>query len=62
MFGGKQWACPFVQREHLKPGAAVTGPVLVEESGSMTVVPPGWDLKIDDAMNIHLIRHEKVDG
>jgi N-methylhydantoinase A len=61
MFGGKQWACPFVQREHLKPGAAVTGPVLVEESGSMTVVPPGWDLKIDNAMNIHLTRHEKVD-
>jgi N-methylhydantoinase A len=56
VFAGKKWPCPFVQREDLTPGAAVSGPMLVEESGSMTVVPPGWDLKVDDAMNIHLIR------
>jgi N-methylhydantoinase A len=60
-FGGKQWPCRFVQRGSLKPGPKIAGPVLVEESGSMTVVPPGWDLKIDEAMNIHLIRHEKAD-
>jgi N-methylhydantoinase A len=61
IFGGKEWSCRFVQRGNLRPGPAVTGPLLVEESGSMTVVPPGWDMKIDDAMNIHLIRHEKAD-
>jgi N-methylhydantoinase A len=60
VFAGKEWPCPFVQREHLKPGPAVAGPVMVEESGSMTVVPPGWDMQIDNAMNIHLIRQEKV--
>jgi N-methylhydantoinase A len=56
VFDGKKCPCPFVQREDLMPGAVESGPMLVEESGSMTVVPPGWDLKVDDAMNIHLIR------
>jgi N-methylhydantoinase A len=61
VFGGKKWPCPFVQRDDLKPGPVGAGPILIEESGSMTVVPPGWDLKIDAAMNIHLIRHERAD-
>ncbi len=38
-----------LQREGLAPGFECSGPCLVQERHSITVVEPGWALRIDDA-------------
>ena len=43
-------------RPALAAGAAVKGPALVEEMGSVTVVPPGWRLEIGAIGEFHLRR------
>ena len=37
---------PVLDRARLPGGAALSGPVIVEEDGSTTVVPPGWGLRV----------------
>ena len=39
--------CPIYDREKLSAGATITGPTIVEEWTSTTVVPPGWQLTVD---------------
>ena len=46
-------------RPELAAGAAVEGPALVEEMGSVTVVPPGWRLEVGAIGEFHL-RRERV--
>ena len=46
-------------RPALAAGAAVEGPALVEEMGSVTVVPPGWRLEVGAIGEFHL-RRERV--
>jgi N-methylhydantoinase A len=41
-FGGETVEVAVYQRERLPGGAAMTGPAIVEEMGSTTVIPPGW--------------------
>ena len=43
-------------RPELTAGAAVEGPALVEEMGSVTVVPPGWRLEVGAIGEFHLRR------
>ena len=43
-------------RPELATGAAVDGPALVEEMGSVTVVPPGWRLEVGAIGEFHLRR------
>jgi N-methylhydantoinase A len=38
--------CPVYSRDDLPPGAAFTGPALVSEYGSTTVLFPGDDLTV----------------
>lgn len=40
------------RRESLRPGSAVRGPVIVEESTMTTVVPPGWTVSCDPYGNL----------
>ncbi len=61
IFNGKEWQCPFFLRELLNAGPLGAGPAIIEESGSTTIVPPGWDIAVDAFMNIHLTRREKTD-
>ena len=42
VFGGQELPVPVLRRDGLPPGPTVTGPALIEEAGSSTVVPPGW--------------------
>jgi len=37
---------PLYIRDRLVLGQAVAGPAVIEESGSTTVVPPGWTAKV----------------
>ena len=43
-------------RPALAAGPSVAGPALVEEMGSVTVVPPGWRLKVGGIGELHLRR------
>jgi N-methylhydantoinase A len=40
--------CPVYSREDLSPGVEFTGPALVSEYGSTTVLFPGDDLRVAD--------------
>ena len=49
-------------RPELTAGAAVDGPALVEEMGSVTVVPPGWRLEVGAIGEFHLRRERGVES
>jgi len=55
IFRGKEWDCAVLQRDSLKSGETREDPAIIEESGSTTIVPPGWSVKVDEFMNINLI-------
>jgi N-methylhydantoinase A len=48
--------CPILRREHLHQGMTAQGPIVVEEFGSTTLVPPGWQMRIDEFGNLRLGR------
>ena len=47
---------PVFRRDDLAAGAALNGPVIVEEKTSTTVVEPGWALRVDREGNMDLTR------
>ena len=46
-FSGKSYQAPVIQRENLSAGAAIPGPAIIAEPTATTVIPPGWDLTVD---------------
>ncbi|BBK36510.1 5-oxoprolinase [Allostella sp. ATCC 35155] len=60
VFGGTAQATPILDRDRLPVGEGVTGPVIIEEEGSSTVVPPGWSAALDRIGCIVLRRSEGV--
>lgn len=53
-FDGKPCEAAVLERAALAVGALADGPVLVEEMGSISVVPPGWHLEVGAAGELHL--------
>jgi N-methylhydantoinase A len=54
-FAGAGWReCPCVDRETLGAGAVVTGPAIVEQLDSTTVIPPGHRATVDRVGNLVL--------
>jgi N-methylhydantoinase A len=52
-FAGVGWtACACVEREGLGAGAVVTGPAIVEQADTTTVVPPGCRGRVDRVGNL----------
>ncbi len=52
-FPGAGWTmCPCVDRERLGVGAVVTGPAIVEQPDTTTVVPPGHRARVDRVGNL----------
>ena len=49
-------------RPALAAGTAVEGPALVEEMGSVTVVPPGWRLEVGAIGEFHLRRERSMES
>ena len=49
--------CRILRREELLEGMAAQGPIVVEEFGSTTLVPPGWQMRIDEFGNLRLSRN-----
>ena len=54
VFNGETHDCPLLSRTSLKCGDKHLGPAIIEESGSTTVVPPGWSISVDNLLNIRL--------
>lgn len=54
VIGEKRQSVPAYDRAELSPGAAVSGPAIVVEYGSTTLVPPGWSLSVDRWGNLVL--------
>ena len=46
--------CTIYQRKRLGSGSTLAGPAIVEENTSTTLVPPGFDARVDDYGNIIL--------
>jgi N-methylhydantoinase A len=50
VFSGARAAvdCPVYERSLLSPGAAISGPAIIEDHESSTVVPPGAQVRVDE--------------
>lgn len=48
----ERFRTPVFERDALRPGAVINGPLIVEERFSNTVVPPGQRLRVDDFGNL----------
>src|ERR1700730_2857784 len=52
MFGGRPVDTPICRRDQLVNGQKITGPALIEEAASVTVLNPGYDLTVDRYGNL----------
>jgi len=48
--------CPVYARSDLAPGDVLTGPAIVEQMDTTTVLPPGFTARVDVAFNLRLAR------
>ena len=55
-FDGGWHDVPVFDRGRMPAGAQFRGPALVEEMGSVTVVPPCWDGVVGDFGELTLVR------
>ena len=49
---------PVYWREDLDPGATLTGPAILEEFGSTVPIHPGFDVRVDEYLNLIVTRSE----
>ncbi len=49
---------PVVPRSDLPPGSTLTGPVIVEEFGSTVPIHPGFDVRVDEYLNLIVTRSQ----
>lgn len=56
IFSNQSFDTGIYQRSGLEPGTKLEGPVIIEELSSTTVVPPGYNVKIDGYRNIIITR------
>ncbi|HLJ68368.1 MAG TPA: hydantoinase/oxoprolinase family protein, partial [Chloroflexota bacterium] len=50
--GGQLAVCPVYDRATLAPGHVITGPAIIEEYGSTSVIQPGQLVRVDGLMNL----------
>jgi len=58
VFAGEAHEAELLLRDRLAPGASADGPVIVEEHGATTVVPPGFRVTVDPYGNLVVRRSE----
>ena len=61
-FNGEYYKTPVFDREQLRPGNVVKGPVLILDPHSTIVVEPGWEARVCDNLTIELTLKEDVSG
>jgi N-methylhydantoinase A len=54
LFAGAWHPTPIHRRETLRPSTVLQGPLIIDEDGSTTIVPPGFDATLDGAGNLVL--------
>jgi len=59
VFDGNLHPTPILDRERMPVSVAAFGPVVIEEAGSSTVVPPGWSVERDRIGCLVLRRREE---
>ncbi len=57
---GEYLTAPIMQRESLNPGVTLSGPLMLVDSNSTTIVDPGWQLEVLPAGMLHLSKAEGV--
>ena len=55
-FDGRFHNCDIYERSRLDTDTKISGPAVIEEYGSTTVLPPGWQAYPDEFGNLHLRR------
>lgn len=56
IFDGESLQTPLFEREYLEPGACGKGPAVISFAQSTTVVPPGWQFRLDGVGTLILTR------
>jgi len=59
IFDRKPYETPILWRNRIENGSQFSGPLIVEEESATTIVPPGYQARVDDLGNI-IIKVEKV--
>lgn len=54
LFSGKWISTPVYSRDDLGGGAQLTGPCVIEQPDTTTIVPEGWTLEVDETGNLML--------
>ena len=63
VFFGDAWSdTTIIARSALAAGFGIRGPALIEEMGSVTVVPPGWRLEVGAIGEFHLRRERGTES
>ncbi len=52
IYRGKAYTTPILDRMSLEPSQPIIGPAVIEEKSATTVVPPGWQARLDDLGNL----------
>ncbi len=55
---GRDQAAPLYRREALGPGDRITGPAILGEAGTTTLIEPGWRAEVTARNDLVLTRHE----
>jgi N-methylhydantoinase A len=58
VFDGRPHETAILLRDRLRPGYEAEGPLVVEEAGATTVVPPGRSLRVDELGNLLITRED----
>ncbi|HEV2176208.1 MAG TPA: hydantoinase/oxoprolinase family protein [Terriglobia bacterium] len=58
-FDNRLWKTPVYDRERLQAGARLTGPAVVVEYSSTTLVPPDFECRVDEFLNLIISRRER---
>ena len=56
VFDGVAHVTPVIRRDHMGAGYESSGPLIIEEQSATTVVPPQWQVQVDEQGNILLRR------
>jgi len=50
----EKWDCPFYERSRLCCGEKFKGPAVIQENESTILLPPNWNLRVDESGNLHI--------
>jgi N-methylhydantoinase A len=56
VFEGERLPAKIFRRDELYSGTSASGPLVMEEDTATTVVPPGWEIRVDDLGNVIVTR------